>query len=81
MQILKLLLVGYAIGSILGGVMFEYLGSQSTLQVFSAFGLLCSIAHALLHRTVLRKELLEKSEEIVEYKSPEEAYKATYPDS
>ncbi|KAJ3666482.1 hypothetical protein Zmor_001923 [Zophobas morio] len=73
--------VGYAIGSILGGVMFEYLGSQSTLQVFSAFGLLCSIAHALLHRTVLRKELLEKSEEIVEYKCPEEAYKATYPDS
>jgi MFS family permease len=70
--------VGYAIGSILGGFLFEYLGSKHTLQIFSAFGLLCSIAHAVLHRTVLRKQLPEKNLPVVEYKSPEDAYKGTY---
>ncbi|XP_064212552.1 major facilitator superfamily domain-containing protein 6-A [Tribolium castaneum] len=65
--------IGYAIGSILGGVLYEYLGSQYTLQIFSAFGLICSLSHLLLHKTILRLEVPEKS---VEYKSPEEAYKA-----
>ncbi|RZC43212.1 major facilitator superfamily domain-containing protein 6 [Asbolus verrucosus] len=66
--------VGYAIGSILGGLLFKYVGNKHTLQIFSAFGLLCSIAHSLIHRTLLHRPLSEKS---VEYKNPEEAYKAT----
>jgi MFS family permease len=78
LTVLSVLLAGYAIGSILGGFLFEYLGSKHTLQIFSAFGLLCSIAHAVLHRTVLRKQLPEKNLPVVEYKSPEDAYKGTY---
>lgn len=68
--------VGYAIGSILGGLLFKYLGNKYTLQIFCAFGLVCSISHALIHRFVLPPQL-NKSMDTVEYNSPEEAYKAT----
>ncbi|XP_044257866.1 major facilitator superfamily domain-containing protein 6-A [Tribolium madens] len=70
--------IGYAIGGILGGVLYEYVGSQHTLQIFSVFGLICSLSHLLLHKTVLRLKVPEKNAQSVEYKSPEEAYKATY---
>lgn len=69
--------LGYAIGSFIGGLMFKYVTEHKHVwQIFSIFGVICSIAHLILHKTLLS----EKSEvsDKVEYKNPTEAIKSTY---
>lgn len=71
--------IGYSIGSILGGFLYSYVGGRATLQIFSVFGVICGITHLVLHKTLLTdgKSLKEEIEE-AQYKSPEDAMKATY---
>ncbi|KAJ8961416.1 hypothetical protein NQ318_014662 [Aromia moschata] len=69
---------GYAIGSLIGGVLYKYVGGRNTMQVFSAFGVVCSIAHLVLHKTLLKDHEEPAINGEPEYKSPEEALKSTY---
>ncbi|CAG9836968.1 unnamed protein product [Diabrotica balteata] len=63
---------GYAIGSLLGGTLYKYLGGKPTIQIFSFIAVICSILHLVLHKTILKTE---ESVDQVEYKSPEDAIK------
>ncbi|KAF7270477.1 hypothetical protein GWI33_016547 [Rhynchophorus ferrugineus] len=72
--------VGYAFGSILGGILYKYIGGKSSLHVFSALGLLCSISHLIIHKTLLKNRDLPPEldrNDHVQYKSPEDAVKTT----
>nr|CAI5862004.1 unnamed protein product [Callosobruchus analis] len=70
---------GYAIGSFIGGILYKYIGGRNTMHLFSAFGVICSISHLMLHKTYLtNKDGLKKKDNTAEYKSPEEAVKITY---
>ncbi|RZC43211.1 MFS 1 and/or Nuc H symport domain containing protein [Asbolus verrucosus] len=56
--------LGYAIGSILVGLLFKYIGAQFTF-----------ITHELLHRTVLHHRKTNKNVQNVEYKTSDQANK------
>ncbi|XP_018565795.1 major facilitator superfamily domain-containing protein 6 [Anoplophora glabripennis] len=66
---------GYAIGSFLGGILYKCIGGRNAMQVFSAFGVLCSISHLVLHKTILQNHEVPTEDGQSEYKSPEEAIK------
>ncbi|GLV38043.1 uncharacterized protein CBL_07841 [Carabus blaptoides fortunei] len=67
---------GYAIGSVVGGVLFRLLGGKGALQVFSGLALLCGIVHFILYRAVLKDSIPETDgEQPVQYLSPEHAAK------
>ncbi|CAG9823296.1 unnamed protein product [Phaedon cochleariae] len=68
---------GYAIGSFIGGILYNYMGGRNAMQVFSLLGVLCSIVHLLLHKTVLRQRETDKSNGHIEYKPPDLAIKIT----
>ncbi|XP_066259293.1 major facilitator superfamily domain-containing protein 6 isoform X2 [Euwallacea similis] len=72
--------IGYSIGSIIGGLLYKYIGGKNTFQVFSALGVLCSVSHLVLHKTYLKGHEapvnLTNNVEVA-YKSPEEAAKVT----
>ncbi|KAJ8938551.1 hypothetical protein NQ314_011440 [Rhamnusium bicolor] len=68
---------GYAIGSIFGGILYKYIGGSNAMQVFSVIGVLCSVTHLVLHKTILQEDEVSKVNGQTEYKNPEEAIKAT----
>lgn len=43
--------LGFAIGSILGGVLFQAFGGRTSFQIYAAFALLTCIAHYFLRPT------------------------------
>ncbi|KAI4458100.1 hypothetical protein MML48_7g00009172 [Holotrichia oblita] len=47
---------GYALGSFLGGVLYKYVGGQATYQIFTAFALICSVSHVVIHMKFLGDE-------------------------
>ncbi|KAJ8921768.1 hypothetical protein NQ315_008393 [Exocentrus adspersus] len=67
---------GYAIGSFIGGILYKYIGGKNAMQVFSAFGVLCSVSHLVLHKTVLDKYDIPSVDGQPEYKNPEDALKS-----
>ncbi|KAJ8983003.1 hypothetical protein NQ317_014299 [Molorchus minor] len=69
---------GYALGSFIGGILYNYIGGRNAMQVFSAFGVVCSIAHLVLHKTILVKHEMPNSNGQTDYKTPEEAIKTTH---
>ncbi|KAL1505718.1 hypothetical protein ABEB36_005218 [Hypothenemus hampei] len=75
--------VGYSIGSIIGGLLYKFVGGKSAFHVFSAVGVLCSVSHLIIHKTYLRGSeapvTLSGNNEVF-YKSPEEAVKVTLND-
>ena len=50
--------------------MFKYVGGRGSFQIFSAFALLCSIVHILLHATVLREYEEPEERKDIDYHSP-----------
>lgn len=68
--------LGYAIGSFFGGLLYKYIGGTNAMQVFSAFGVLCSVSHLVLHKTLLQHHDVPTANGQSEYKSPEEAIKS-----
>ncbi|KAH1027493.1 major facilitator superfamily domain-containing protein 6 [Dendroctonus ponderosae] len=72
--------IGYAIGSITGGILYKYIGGKSALQVFSSLGVFCSVIHLVLHKTYLKGHeapvILNGNNEVV-YKPPKEAVEIT----
>ncbi|XP_030759296.1 major facilitator superfamily domain-containing protein 6 [Sitophilus oryzae] len=69
--------VGYALGSILGGILYKYIGGKYSLHVFSAIGLLCSISHLVIHKTLLKEPVESDDSQSAQYKSPQDAVKMT----
>lgn len=67
----KWIVLGYAIGSLIGGFLYKYSGGQKALQIFSSIALCCAIIHFILYVTILKNSAPGKSEK--NYKSPEEA--------
>lgn len=69
--------VGYAVGAILGGFLYRYLGGRGALQVFSAIAVVCGVLHLVLHKTLLRHhevpEANGKQQQQGEYRPPAEA--------
>ncbi|KAB0801831.1 hypothetical protein PPYR_04017 [Photinus pyralis] len=45
---------GYAVGSVLGGILYKYIGGTSTLRVFSGLSIVCGISYLIIHKTILR---------------------------
>nr|XP_022901741.1 major facilitator superfamily domain-containing protein 6-A-like [Onthophagus taurus] len=64
---------GYAIGGILGGVIYKYLGGRYTFQIFSTFALLCSLIHVILHKTILKSHFDEDDRKDVVYHVTEQS--------
>ncbi|XP_050312924.1 major facilitator superfamily domain-containing protein 6 [Anthonomus grandis grandis] len=72
--------VGYAFGSILGGILYKYIGGKYAFQAFSCLAILCSVTHLILHKTCLKRYEAPVSldwKDEVEYKSPKEAVETT----
>lgn len=46
--------VGYALGSVIGGLFYKFLGGKKTFMIFMVFGLICGVSHFVIHKTVLR---------------------------
>lgn len=67
------LILGYAIGSIFGGVMYRLIGGRAALQVFSGIALLCGVVHFILYKTVLETRIPKTGEQNNVYQSPEDA--------
>ncbi|KAF5299512.1 hypothetical protein FQR65_LT01095 [Abscondita terminalis] len=45
---------GYAVGSVIGGILYKYIGGANTLKCFSALSILCGISYFIIHKTILR---------------------------
>lgn len=61
----------------LGGFLYRYLGGKGALQVFSSIGVICSITHLVLHKTLLRHCEIPESKADIDYKSPADAVAVT----
>ncbi|XP_060523756.1 major facilitator superfamily domain-containing protein 6 [Cylas formicarius] len=46
--------VGYAIGSVLGGVLYKFAGGRIAFQVFGTVALVCGVSHLVIHKTLLK---------------------------
>ncbi|KRT85092.1 membrane transporter, partial [Oryctes borbonicus] len=47
---------GYALGSFFGGVLYKYIDGKATFQVFTAFALICSVSHVIIHKKFLKED-------------------------
>ncbi|KAJ3666481.1 hypothetical protein Zmor_001922 [Zophobas morio] len=47
---------GYAVGSVVGGLFYRYLGGKATFQTFTWVTLFCGIMHFILHASVLKRK-------------------------
>ncbi|RZC41121.1 MFS 1 domain containing protein, partial [Asbolus verrucosus] len=47
---------GYAIGSIIGGLLYTFLGGKNTFVVFTGLAVICGALHFILHQTILKTE-------------------------
>ncbi|XP_044749290.1 major facilitator superfamily domain-containing protein 6-like isoform X2 [Coccinella septempunctata] len=47
--------LGYALGSLTGGILYRYIGPRRTFQIFAASSALAGILHYLIHLCFLRK--------------------------
>ncbi|XP_047365966.1 major facilitator superfamily domain-containing protein 6 isoform X1 [Vespa velutina] len=64
--------LGYAIGSLFGGILYKEMGGVITLQIFAAIAMLSALIYIFLHITYLKHTTPDTRKEI-EWKSPEDA--------
>ncbi|XP_071447805.1 signal recognition particle subunit SRP72 [Hetaerina americana] len=64
--------LGYAIGSLMGGVCYKYIGGKWSFQVFAAIAAFSGICHHFLYECFLRHQVGEVDYQ-VKYKSPKAA--------
>ncbi|GJQ87501.1 hypothetical protein Trydic_g10019 [Trypoxylus dichotomus] len=63
---------GYALGSFFGGVLYKYVGGKATYQIFTAFALICSVSHVIIHKRFLKEEDEDDiDDKYVEYEVPQ----------
>ncbi|KAK6639530.1 hypothetical protein RUM43_007803 [Polyplax serrata] len=72
-------LMGYSLGSLLGGFLYKNIGGRLTFQLFSVLAVLCCITHMILYKTVLSQSYNKGN--VKERKTPGEEVKmmATVP--
>ncbi|XP_034952172.1 major facilitator superfamily domain-containing protein 6-A [Chelonus insularis] len=69
---------GFALGSLLGGVLYKRLGGPFTLRIFSFIGAIAAISYFLLYMTILKNEMPKtkvdkKNNENIAWKRPKDA--------
>lgn len=73
-------LLGYALGSFVGGLLYNYVGGRATYQIFTGFALICSVAHVLIHKLFLTEEDEDDiDDKYVEYQVPQEKTESEKP--
>lgn len=65
--------LGYAVGAVIGGFLYRYVGGRGALQIFSAMAVICGIMHLILHKTLLRHHEVPEIMNKQIYKAPAEA--------
>ncbi|XP_066599313.1 major facilitator superfamily domain-containing protein 6 isoform X2 [Prorops nasuta] len=67
---------GFAVGSLIGGIMYKNLGGADTFRLFASLATVTSIAYLITHVTYLRHQVLDVDDgNKATWKSPEEAQK------
>ncbi|KAK2584703.1 hypothetical protein KPH14_007037 [Odynerus spinipes] len=64
--------LGYAIGSLIGGILYKEMGGVVTLRIFATIAMLSSLTYVFLHSIYL-KHTTPDTRRKVEWKSPEDA--------
>ncbi|XP_016843921.1 major facilitator superfamily domain-containing protein 6 [Nasonia vitripennis] len=66
--------LGFAIGSLVGGFLYDSYGGATTLKVYASLAILTAVAYLITHLTYLKHIMPETdTRKKVEWKSPEEA--------
>ncbi|XP_014208100.1 major facilitator superfamily domain-containing protein 6-B [Copidosoma floridanum] len=66
--------LGFAIGSLIGGLLYKQFGGIFTLKIYSGLALVTSIAYTIIHLAYLRRVMPETdTRKNIEWKSPNEA--------
>ncbi|KAJ9592244.1 hypothetical protein L9F63_001245 [Diploptera punctata] len=69
---------GYAMGSLIGGVLYHEIGGNWALKTFSGLALICGIVHFILYQFSLKHSMLPAGcSNEADYKPPLEAVQAT----
>ncbi|XP_058803719.1 major facilitator superfamily domain-containing protein 6 [Phymastichus coffea] len=69
--------LGFAVGSLIGGILYKEYGGVLTLRMYSSLALITAIAYFIVHTTYLKHVMPEtNTRKNVEWKSPEDALKA-----
>ncbi|XP_033342281.1 major facilitator superfamily domain-containing protein 6 isoform X2 [Megalopta genalis] len=66
---------GFAIGSLVGGILYKLLGGVTTLRLLSSLAAVAALMYFILHLLYL-KHTMPETKSTVEWKSPEEAKNA-----
>lgn len=61
----EMLLSGYAIGSVIGGLLYRYVGGKATFQIFTGMALGCGVLHFALHKTILKRGSIRSGYETI----------------
>ncbi|KAF5276051.1 hypothetical protein FQA39_LY00847 [Lamprigera yunnana] len=64
---------GYAVGSVIGGVLYNYVGGSRTLMIFSGLGFICGISHLLIHLVIFRNRKEPEAQKELSYLPPQDA--------
>ncbi|XP_063235657.1 major facilitator superfamily domain-containing protein 6 isoform X2 [Bacillus rossius redtenbacheri] len=65
---------GYAVGSMMGGLLYRWLGGRAAFAIAAALSLLCSVAHGVLYECMLKHTMVKAGVTSEQgYKSPEAA--------
>ncbi|KAJ3627703.1 hypothetical protein MTP99_015061 [Tenebrio molitor] len=56
---------GYAIGSVIGGLLYRYVGGKATFQIFTGMALGCGVLHFVLHKTILKRGSIRSGYETI----------------
>lgn len=64
---------GYAVGSVIGGILYKYIGGANALRCFSALSILCGVSHFIIHKTILRFSEDPVATKEPSYLAPQEA--------
>ncbi|XP_053598323.1 major facilitator superfamily domain-containing protein 6 [Microplitis demolitor] len=69
--------LGFAVGSLVGGVLYKIIGGQMTLRLFSLLAIVTAILYLILFMTILKdgmpKTKNDRSNDNVQWKSPQDA--------
>ncbi|XP_066991663.2 major facilitator superfamily domain-containing protein 6 [Anabrus simplex] len=68
---------GYAVGSMVGGVLYKWVGGRTAFKLFAGTALTCSIAHLIVYELFLKKTMIPAGKAQAEYRSPAEAAQMT----
>ena len=65
---------GFAIGSLIGGILYKLFGGVTTLRIFSSIAAITAFIYLILYLLYL-KDITPDTKKNVEWKTPEEAQK------